>query len=125
MRVKIFNSSYNRSTFGNIMVFLFLALFGLFFLFPIAYAVLTAFKPMEEILIFPPRFYIKNPTADNFLELALMMEDSWVPLSRYIFNSLLISTVGTLGHLLLAVRESMGLQGTAWSWSQRQVLTSV
>ena len=102
MRVKIFNSSYNRSTFGNIMVFLFLALFGLFFLFPIAYAVLTAFKPMEEILIFPPRFYIKNPTADNFLELALMMEDSWVPLSRYIFNSLLISTVGTLGHLLLA-----------------------
>ena len=94
MRVKIFNSSYNRSTFGNIMVFLFLALFGLFFLFPIAYAVLTAFKPMEEILIFPPRFYIKNPTADNFLELALMMEDSWVPLSRYIFNSLLISTVG-------------------------------
>ena len=102
MRVKIFNSSYNRTGFGNFMVFLFLAIFGLFFLFPIAYAVLTAFKPMEEILIFPPRFYIKNPTADNFLELALMMEDSWVPLSRYIFNSLLISTAGTLGHLLLA-----------------------
>ena len=101
-RVKIFNSSYNRSTFGNLMVFLFLALFGLFFLFPIVYAVITAFKPMEEILIFPPRLYIKNPTLDNFLELALMMEDSWVPLSRYIFNSLLISTVGTLGHLLLA-----------------------
>ena len=91
----------------NTLIFAFLTgplsyLLSFLFAWLIAYAVLTAFKPMEEILIFPPSFYIKNPTADNFLELALMMEDSWVPLSRYIFNSLLISVVGTLGHLLLA-----------------------
>ena len=102
MRFRIFNSSYNRTGFGNFMVFLFLAVFGLFFLFPIIYAAITAFKPMEEILIFPPRLYVKNPTLDNFLELAMMMEDSWVPLSRYIFNSLWISAAGTLGHLLLS-----------------------
>ena len=46
MRIQIFKSSYNRSTFGNIMVFLFLAVFGLFFLFPIVYSAITAFKPM-------------------------------------------------------------------------------
>ena len=102
MRIQIFKSSYNRSTFGNIMVFLFLAVFGLFFLFPIVYSAITAFKPMEEILIFPPRLYVKNPTFDNFLELAMMMEDSWVPLSRYIFNSLWVSVLGTAGHILLS-----------------------
>lgn len=102
MRFRIFNSNFNRSAFGNFMVFLVLLLFGAFFLFPIVYAVITAFKPMEEILIFPPRLYVKNPTLDNFIELAQMMEDSWVPLTRYIFNSLFVSIAGTVGHLILA-----------------------
>lgn len=101
-KIKIFHSTFNRSGWGNFVVFLFLALFGLFFLFPIVYSVLNAFKPLEEIMIFPPRMYIVNPTIDNFLELAMLMEDSWVPLSRYLFNSILISVVGTLGHLLLS-----------------------
>ena len=101
-KIKIFHSTFNRSGWGNFLVFMFLALFGLFFLFPIVYSVLNAFKPLEEIMIFPPRMYIVNPTVDNFLELAALMEDSWVPLSRYLFNSILISVVGTLGHLLLS-----------------------
>ena len=102
MKFKIFHSTFNRSGWGNFLVFMFLALFGLFFIFPIFYSVLNAFKPLEEILIFPPRMYVKNPTVDNFLELAMLMEDSWVPLSRYLFNSILVSVAGTAGHLLLS-----------------------
>lgn len=102
MKFKLFHSSFNRSWWGNLLVFLFLAVFGLFFIFPIFYSVLNAFKPLEEILIFPPRMYVKNPTLDNFLELAMLMEDSWVPLSRYLFNSIVVSVVGTAGHLLLS-----------------------
>lgn len=102
MKFKIFHSSFNRSWWGNLMVFLFLLVFGIFFAFPIFYSVLNSIKPLEEILIFPPRLYVKNPTFDNFLELAMLMEDSWVPLSRYLFNSILVSVVGTAGHLLLS-----------------------
>lgn len=102
MKFKIFHSSFNRSWWGNLLVFMFLAVFGLFFIFPIFYSVLNAFKPLEEILIFPPRLYIENPTFDNFLELAMLMEDSWVPLSRYLFNSVIVSILGTAGHLLLS-----------------------
>jgi ABC-type glycerol-3-phosphate transport system permease component len=102
MKFKIFHSSFNRSWWGNLLVFMFLAVFGLFFIFPIFYSVLNAFKPLEEILIFPPRLYIENPTFDNFLELAMLMEDSWVPLSRYLFNSAIVSILGTAGHLLLS-----------------------
>ena len=58
MKFKIFHSSFNRSWWGNLLVFMFLAVFGLFFIFPIFYSVLNAFKPLEEILIFPPRLYI-------------------------------------------------------------------
>ncbi|MBP1576635.1 MAG: hypothetical protein J6A68_03780, partial [Oscillospiraceae bacterium] len=92
----------NRSTWGNIGVFLFLGIFGVFFAFPIVYSVCTAFKPMNEILIFPPRIFVRNPSLENFIELGQVATDFWVPLSRYIFNSAVISVVATLGHLLLA-----------------------
>ncbi len=102
MAAGIFKRHINRSIAGNILVFLFLLIFGLFFIFPIFYAVITAFKPLEEIFIFPPRLFVRDPTFDNFIELDLMTASFWVPLSRYIFNSLLISVAGTLGNLLLA-----------------------
>ena len=40
----------SRSLGGNILVFLILLLFGLFFMLPIIYAVITAFKPMSAII---------------------------------------------------------------------------
>lgn len=98
----IFKRHINRSIGGNILVFLFLLVFGIFFVFPIFYAVITAFKPLNEIFIFPPRLFVSRPTLDNFIELDLMTASFWVPLSRYIFNSLFISVVGTAGHLLLS-----------------------
>lgn len=89
----IFKRHINRSIGGNILVFLFLLVFGIFFVFPIFYAVITAFKPLNEIFIFPPRLLSARPTLDNFIELDLMTASFWVPLSRYIFNSLFISVV--------------------------------
>lgn len=102
MAAGLFKRHINRSIAGNILVFLFLLVFGIFFVFPIFYTVITAFKPLEEIFIFPPRLFVRDPTLDNFIELDLMTASFWVPLSRYIFNSLFISVVGTVGHLLLA-----------------------
>jgi ABC-type glycerol-3-phosphate transport system permease component len=62
----------------------------------------NAFKPLDELFIFPPRFFVFNPTLDNFFDLFALMGNSWVPLSRYIANTLLITLVGTVGHILLA-----------------------
>ena len=101
-RRSLFRQHLNRSVWGNIGVFVFLAVFGCFFAFPIVYAICTAFKPMNEILIFPPRLLVYNPSFENFQEMAQIATDFWVPLSRYIFNSLLVSAVSTLGHLLIA-----------------------
>lgn len=69
---------------------------------PMVYTISQAFKPMNELFIWPPRFFVRNPTMANFYDLFLLMEDSWVPITRYLFNTLVITAFGTCGHVLMA-----------------------
>lgn len=92
----------NRSITVSFLLFALLALFGSFMALPLIYTVNNAFKPLDELFIFPPRFLVNNPTLDNFFDMIALMGNSWVPLSRYIANTLLITIVGTAGHILLA-----------------------
>src|SRR4029453_12116742 len=69
---------------------------------PLVYAISNSIKPLEEIWFFPPRFLVNNPTLDNFRDLLAVMSDSWVPFSRYIFNTVFITAVGTAGHVVIA-----------------------
>lgn len=92
----------NRSFTVSLMLFALLALFGSFMVLPLIYTVNNAFKPLDELFIFPPRFWVNNPTTENFADLINLMGNSWVPLSRYIANTLIITLLGTAGHILLA-----------------------
>lgn len=92
----------NRSFAVSFLLFALLAVFGAFMALPLIYAVSNAFKPLDELFIFPPRFLVNNPTLDNFFDLFALMGSSWVPLSRYIANTLFITIAGTAGHILLA-----------------------
>ncbi|TYP76788.1 ABC-type glycerol-3-phosphate transport system permease component [Paenibacillus methanolicus] len=92
----------NRSFTVSFILFVFLAVFGAFMGLPLVFAINNAFKPLDELFIFPPRVFVSNPTMDNFYDLIALMGNSWVPLSRYIGNTLLITLVGTAGHILLA-----------------------
>lgn len=93
---------FSRSIGGNILIFLFLSALGVFMALPLVYAIVTAFKPVEELFLFPPTFWVKRPTLGNFTSLFRLVANLSVPFSRYVFNSLLICAVGTVGHLLLA-----------------------
>lgn len=93
---------YNRSWVGNATIFIVLSLFGAFMALPLVYAVVSAFKPMDEIFLFPPRFFVRRPTLSNFTMLFKLVSNLWVPFSRYIFNSLFVSIVTTVAHVLLA-----------------------
>ncbi len=83
-------------------MFIFLGLVGAFMALPLIYTVNNAFKPLDEIFIFPPTFFVRNPTLDNFFDLGVLMSASWVPFSRYILNTVLITAVGVTGHVLIA-----------------------
>ena len=95
----------NRSKMGDIGVYAVLIFFAIFMAFPLVYAINSAFKPLDEIFIYPPRVFVKNPTFDNFQDLFVIMGKSWVPFLRYTYNTVFITAVGTGGHLLIA---SMG-----------------
>ena len=92
----------NRSIWGDIFLYLFLALVALIMAFPIIYAVGSAMKPLDELFKFPPTILPQNPTFDNFSDLFVTMGKSWVTFSRYLFNTVFITAAGTAGHLLVA-----------------------
>ena len=92
----------NRSAGGDAGISFFLIVMGLFMFVPMLYAVLQSLKPLDELWVFPPKFWVEDPTFDNYFDLFRLMNTSWVPFSRYIFNTVLISVVGTAGNLVLA-----------------------
>ncbi|MHA7965129.1 carbohydrate ABC transporter permease [Paenibacillus sp. CAU 1782] len=92
----------NRSFLGNFSMFAFLAIVGAFMALPLVYAINAAFKPLDEIFIFPPTLFVRNPTLINFMDLATLLGNSWVPFTRYIFNTVFITGMGVVGHVLLA-----------------------
>jgi ABC-type glycerol-3-phosphate transport system permease component len=92
----------NRSFGGTFALFVFLGIFGVFTSMPLVLTISNAFKPLDELFLFPPRFFVRNPVMDNFSDLFMLMQQSWVPFSRYILNSVIITGLGTTGHLVFA-----------------------
>lgn len=99
----------NRSVGGDAGITIILILFGLFMFLPMYYVVIQSLKPMDEMFVYPPRFYVVKPTLKNFANLFTLMSDSWVPFSRYIFNTVLISVCGTFGNLIFASMAAYAL----------------
>lgn len=95
-------SLHGRSLGGDLFIFAILAFFGLFMLIPMVYTVCNAFKPLDELFVFPPHIFVKHPTLDNFSDLNLLMSESWVPFSRYIFNTFFITILGIVGQVIIA-----------------------
>jgi ABC-type glycerol-3-phosphate transport system permease component len=99
----------NRSAGGDAGITFMLSILGVIMFFPMYYVVIQSLKPLDELFMFPPRFYVINPTFDNFTDLFTLMSDSWVPFSRYIFNTVFITICGTCGNLVLASMAAYSL----------------
>lgn len=99
----------SRSHAGNIGILVFLILICAFMALPMVYAVIQAFKPIDEIFLYPPRFYVKNPTFDNFVQVIVLAGNLWVPFTRYLFNSLFVTIVGTVVYLIIAAMAGYSL----------------
>ena len=91
-----------RSLGGDIAVLLFLVLLGSFMILPFVYSVAQSLKPMEELFIFPPRLFVSSPTFENFIDLFMRTNNMWVPLERYVFNSIWMTLLGTALNVMVA-----------------------
>ena len=92
----------SRSKAGTFFIFAFLAVAGAFMLLPIIYVLVTAFKPLNEILAYPPKFFVRNPTWGNFSDLIEITQETWIPFERSLFNSLFIAVAGTAAYIIVA-----------------------
>lgn len=92
----------NRSRSADIVLYVFLILAALLMALPLIFAITTSLKPMNEIFLFPPRFFPTHPTLQNYRDLFTLMSSSWVPFTRYLFNTVAITVIGTAGHILFA-----------------------
>jgi ABC-type glycerol-3-phosphate transport system permease component len=96
------NRKLNRSLGGDIFLMALLLVFGVFSAYPLIMTASNAFKPLDELFRFPPTLLPRNLTFDNFRDLSELMENSWVPFTRYFFNTIFITLIGTVGHVIIA-----------------------
>ena len=102
IRVRNHRVVLNRSKGGDFGINIMLLLIGAFMFIPMIYSVMNAFKPLEEFFYFPPHFFPRRLTLENFTYLFQLMSSSWVPFSRYIFNTVFITVAGVLGNLIIS-----------------------
>lgn len=86
---------------GDIFIFVFLCLLGIFMVFPLYYAIIQSFKPVEELFVFPPKLYVIRPTLRNYSDMFKVASSLWVPLSRYIFNSAFITVIISVANIFV------------------------
>ena len=91
---------------GQIKILVILLPLALFMALPIVFIICHAFKPMEELFAFPPRFFVSNPTLDNFTKLIKFSRSAGIPLTRYLFNSLIVTVLTVALSLLLTTCAS-------------------
>lgn len=93
------------------MFFVYVIIIGIliFTILPLVYLVVTAFKPLDELYIWPPRFYTLRPTLSNFSSLFTAMSGYTVPFTRYLFNSLFTTVLSVLGTVIVCGMAAYGL----------------
>ena len=121
-KFKLFDTSelqykrYTRSKFVTGFFVVCLLAFGAICILPLIYSVVTSLKPLDEILAFPPKFFVRRPTLTNYTLLPSLLSKLQVPLSRYVFNSVFITIVGTVCHILCAAAAAFFFSKGKYKW---------
>jgi len=106
----------NRSRGGNAVLAFVVFIISLFMLLPVIYIISNAFKPINELFIWPPLLFPREPTLDNFVSMAQIVQNSLVPATRYAFNSIFVSGVGTFSYIIIASMCAYPLAKHHFSW---------
>jgi len=103
---KINPSGFHKS---QIKFYLFLIPFSLLMLLPILFIVNHAFKPQTELFEYPPKFFVRRPTFNNFSEFFRIMNSTSVPFSRYVANTVIVTGVGVFLTVVFSALSAYGL----------------
>lgn len=90
---------------------------------PIVYIFNHAFKPIDELFAFPPRFFVEKPTWQNFRNLFESSSLGATPMSRYLFNSIVVSSVVVV--LTIIVATMAGYVLSKKQFKMKRALTEI
>lgn len=105
----MYKRRYEKVTAANVILHIFMIMLVCFTALPLIYMISTAFKPLDELFIFPPRYFVRRPTVQNFFDLAISLESSTVPFIRYIYNSLIITVITVTCTVVVSALGAYGL----------------
>lgn len=94
---------------GQLKIYIIILPLVIFMLFPIIFIVSHAFKPMDELFAYPPRFFVSRPTLDNFSQLMKSARSSSIPMSRYVFNTIIVTTIVVFASVFLSTLAGFAL----------------
>ena len=113
----------SRLGFGQLKFFLFLVPLGVFMVMPIVFIFSQSLKPLDELFLYPPRFFVMEPTLENITRLISVSDITTIPATKYLFNSLVMSTIVVA--LSLAVSAMTGFALSKMDFKLRKVLFEV
>lgn len=99
----------NRSVAGNALMFTIMGICGVFMALPLIMIINNSLKPLDELYQYPPKVFVRNPTLENFTDLFVLMNDTWVPFTRYLINTAIITIGGMVGHVVIAALAAYAL----------------
>lgn len=82
---------------------------AIFMALPIVFIIFHAFKPIDELFAYPPRFFVEKPTLQNFADLFAQSNATGVPMSRYLFNSIVITLIVVFLTVLISTMAGYAL----------------
>lgn len=96
--MRVGSKSIKRVSFSRVLSLVLLLSYLFLLLLPIIYVVLNAFKPLDEMFVYPPRWIPRNFTLTNFSKMSDLLSETVIPLSRYLYNSIIycVLMVGTV-----------------------------
>lgn len=103
------NINPKRFEVGQLKLIIIVLPLAVFMLLPIIFIIGHAFKPIDELFAFPPRFFVTRPTLDNFRGLMKASQTSGIPLSRYVFNSIIVTLSDVMLSIVLSTSAGFAL----------------
>jgi ABC-type glycerol-3-phosphate transport system permease component len=104
------NLKFKKVNYSRIAVYVLVIALVTFTAMPLVYLVNTAVKPLDEMFVFPPEFFVRRPTFRNFTELFTVLDNSTVPFLRYLFNSFFVSVVTVGGTVLVCTMGAFAIK---------------
>ncbi len=107
LKLRLFKKTFVLTP-GQVFVYIFMTALAVITVMPLVYIAVTAFKPYDELFLFPPRFYVQNPTMDNWKNLIGAFDSSSVPFLRYVLNSLFTTAVTVVSTIIVSSLAAYG-----------------